>query len=86
MKFVVSLVAVLGVSDALTLKLGEGETSTGGILETAGVNNDFSLVADEGNEDECFMQWVAANEKNYTSQEEMDEKKANWVANNSAIR
>ena len=85
MKFVVSLIAVLGTAEAL--KLGEGETSNGNILETNGINNDFSLVAEDDDQVEgCFLMWLAKFGKEALTEEELEEMKANWAKNNRKIR
>ena len=85
MKFIVSLIAVLGTTEAL--KLREGETSMGTIIETSAVNDDFSLVADtDDQEDGCFLSWAAKFGMSYTTDEELTERKKNWAENNRAIR
>ena len=86
-RFYTALIAMIGAAEALKVTSGATRgTDTGAIAEDADKNDDFGLVAEEGQEQEKFLEWVSQNGKNYSSNEEMEERMQNWTVNNTTIR
>ena len=70
-KFIVALVALIGATEAVKVKTTTAP-NLGAVANAEGaVNTDTHNIAEEGEEEEKFIQWASENNKNYSTQEEL---------------
>ena len=89
-RYITSLITFLATAEARKLSTSDCDTSEraimGVIAENLARNDDFGLIAEEGEEDMKFINWMAKFGANYSTVEELSAKKENWIINNATIR
>ena len=85
-KFTTAMVALLGATKALKISAGGWGERFGSIMDAAPINDDYHLVAADGEEGGAFQEWLATHNKSYTDLEELGQRLQNFIANNRRIR